>query len=146
MRGALNQHSYFAMTLIVLFNLISVSQAQDKSLKVFDPYHGTPSKRMVWMEYTDAHNALYHYFKDMGQEKLKTRVKKIAGIQSFSEWKILQNEVRTILHSITGPIPEKTPLRTRITGPSHTPYFLNHMEWNRNQKVPDIVSKIRRFC
>ncbi|MBD3266433.1 hypothetical protein GF373_07160, partial [bacterium] len=87
--------------LIVLQILVftPVSQSQSDPFQVLNPYHGMTSKRMVWMEYTDARNALYHYLKDMGQEKFKKRAEKIASIQSLSEWKIRQDEVHTILHS-----------------------------------------------
>jgi dienelactone hydrolase len=116
---------YHRMTLLFLLVLAlpSVCQSQSEPFKVFDPYHGATSKRMVWMEYTDAHNALYHYLKDMGQERLRERAKEIADIQSLFEWTKRQADVHNTLHSILGPFPEKTPLNARVLGRLERPDF-----------------------
>ncbi|MBD3267997.1 hypothetical protein GF373_15125 [bacterium] len=78
---------------LLLLALTPMSRSQSEPLKVFDPYHGATSKRMVWMEYTDARNALYHYLKDMGMEKLQEREEAVGAIQSLSAWKNRQNVV-----------------------------------------------------
>jgi dienelactone hydrolase len=99
------------------------AQSQNVSFKVFDPYHGATSKRMVWMEYTDAHNALYHYLKDIGHERLKRREEAVQAIRSLSDWKSRQSAVRKTLYNIMGPFPAKTPLKAEVTGRLEKPDF-----------------------
>ncbi|MBD3266893.1 prolyl oligopeptidase family serine peptidase [bacterium] len=81
------------------------------------------SERMVWMEYTDARNALYYYLKDMGQARMRERAEGIADIQSLTEWKIRQDKVDKTLHSILGPFPVKTALNAKIVGRLERPDF-----------------------
>jgi len=92
-------------------------------MKVLNPYHGGTSERMVWMEYTDAHNSLYHYLKDMGQRRMEERDELIAGLHTLADWKTRQGEVRKILQTIVGPFPAKRPLNAQITSTLERPEF-----------------------
>jgi dienelactone hydrolase len=117
---------YICCFIIFVFIILNSSLhvfSQNVSYKVFDPYHGATSKRMVWMEYTDLDNALYHYLKDIGQERLKNREEKVHSLQSLLEWKDRQDKVKKTLRNIMGPFPEKTPLNAKITGRLERPEF-----------------------
>ena len=104
------------VTVLLSFALTSLARSQSDSFKVFDPYHGATSERMVWMEYTDVRNALYHYLKDMGMERLRARRETVRAIDSLPAWKRRQEAMRETLRSIMGPFPKRTPLNARVTG------------------------------
>lgn len=106
--------------------LFSLTQSQSVSYKVFDPYHGATSKRMVWMEYTDVHNSLYHTLKDMGQARLQQREEALGSIRSLAAWKRRQEVVKNTLKAIMGPFPPKTPLNVDVIERLERPDF--HVE------------------
>ncbi len=111
----------FFVLLLACFS--PLAQSQNDSLQVFDPYHGATSDRMVWMEYTDVHNALYHYLKDMGQARLQQREHEVQSLHSLTDWKDRQTLVRNTLHKIIGPFPKKTPLNANVTERLERPEF-----------------------
>jgi len=117
-------------TVVVLLSILGsatpAAGAPDDAFKVFNPYHGGTSERMVWMEYTDAHNALYHYLKDIGQGYMTRRAQSVAALDSLEAWQQHQAEVRRALHMAVGPFPERTPLNARVTGRLQRPGY--HVE------------------
>ncbi len=118
-------HTFYRLFIpVYLFMILSSAAARNNNtFKVLNPYHGLTSERMVWMEYTDAHNALYHYLKDLGETRLAERAQKIAAIQTLSGWQKRQAEVKKMLQFMVGPLPTKTPLNAQVTGTVQRPGF-----------------------
>jgi dienelactone hydrolase len=109
--------------MVVFSCMLPANGAPDDSFKVFNPYHGGTSKRMVWMEYTDARNVLYHHLKDIGQAQMSRRAQSVAELDSLAAWQERQAEVRGALQAVVGPFPEKTPLNVRVTGRLQRPGY-----------------------
>jgi cephalosporin-C deacetylase-like acetyl esterase len=104
----------FFLTLVDLLFISTLSAQYDPPTKVFNPYHGATNRRMVWMEYTDAHNSLYHHFKDLGQQNLNKRLEVIQELKTEADWKKRQAEVHEKLLRVLGPFPEKTDLNAKV--------------------------------
>ena len=68
-----------------------------------------------WLEFSDAQNALYHYFSDEAYDLLSQRSKTISGYNDLSDWKQRQAMIKETLNDIIGPFPARTPLNALIT-------------------------------
>ena len=69
-----------------------------------------------WMRFSDAPNALYHHLADEAFAFLDARRDRVARLNTESQWRERQEEIRATLNRIVGPFPEKTPLNARVTG------------------------------
>jgi len=69
-----------------------------------------------WMRFSDAPNALYHHLGEQAFAFLDARRDRIARLNTESQWRERQEEIRTTLNRIVGPFPERTPLNARVTG------------------------------
>jgi len=69
-----------------------------------------------WMRFSDAPNALYHHLGEQAFALLDARQDRVARLNTESQWRERQEEVRTTLNRIVGPFPERTPLNARVTG------------------------------
>jgi hypothetical protein len=83
--------------------------------KILDAQNELDVIRNSWIQYTDAPNSLYHYIADQAYDILAQRSRKVAKLNSLSEWQQRQKLVRETLLDIVGPFPEKTPLNAKIT-------------------------------
>lgn len=66
-----------------------------------------------WLQFSDAPNSLYHYLVGQSYDILAKRSKKVATLESLSDWKGRQQFVSETLLDIVGPFPEKTPLNAK---------------------------------
>ena len=73
-------------------------------------------RNMTWLSHSDITNSLYRHITGEAYEMLGIRAKEIAAVSSADEWQQKQKQIKDILHEITGPFPEKTPLNANITG------------------------------
>lgn len=86
--------------------------AQDtEDLRVFhrsssEPHHA----------YTDVSNALYRHLSETAMSLLDHRSRGLDALDSEEGWMERQQRVRETLARVLGPFPERTPLRTRVTG------------------------------
>jgi len=95
------------LAVIVLASFSSTqSIAQEEDLRVLSN----------WLRYSDASNALYHYFCSQAIRYLDERAAEIAKLNSLEDWRQRQQKVRQVLQEIVGPFPKKTPLNARIVG------------------------------
>ncbi|MFH5833453.1 acetylxylan esterase [Halalkalibaculum sp. DA384] len=68
-----------------------------------------------WIQFTDAHNALYRHLSEEAYDLLDKRSAYISDLQTLADWRERQQQVRAILEEITGPFSPKTPLNARVT-------------------------------
>ena len=68
------------------------------------------------MHFTDAENALYHHLSGQAYDLLEARAHRVAGLRSEADWRRYQEQVRRRLREAMGPLPQKTPLKARVTG------------------------------
>ncbi|HKJ69788.1 MAG TPA: acetylxylan esterase, partial [bacterium] len=93
--------------------------AQDEDLNVISGQQG----KTIWMQYTDAPNALYHHLMLESYSLLDQREQQIATLETRDDWKQRQQKVREILQRIVGPFPDRTPLNPVITGTLKKPGY-----------------------
>lgn len=67
-----------------------------------------------WLAQTDEQNALYHHLATQVYELMDKREKKVAKIDSFSDWQKRQTFLKKAILEATGPFPERTPLHAKI--------------------------------
>ena len=69
-----------------------------------------------WMRFSDAPNALYHHLGEQAFAFLDARRDRVARLNTESQWRERQEEIKATLDGIVGPFPERTPLNARVTG------------------------------
>ena len=69
-----------------------------------------------WLKYSDAKNALYHYYAEEAFQFLDKRDAEVSKLSTKVDWEKRQRKIRKTLFDIVGPFPQKTPLNARITG------------------------------
>jgi len=100
----LNRLLKFWVLLIICFQFLLPVSSQ--SLQV---YRSQPDARL-------ASEMLYEYLTAIAHEKLIERQKRISSIQTVQQIAQRQEEIRLRIHSMLGPLPDKTPLEAQITG------------------------------
>ena len=69
-----------------------------------------------WLAYTDAKDALYHELCREAFHDLDLRQERVRTIQSAAAWQAYREEIRAALNHAVGPLPDKTPLKAKVTG------------------------------
>ncbi len=85
------------------------------SLKSQDEHDVMQLRNMTWLRHSGITNSLYRHITDEAYEMLGIRTEEIAAISSADEWRQRQKQIKDILHDVTGPFPERTPLNADIT-------------------------------
>jgi len=102
---------------ILLTNLRGKTQNKPNVINELNIIHsqGAGGKDNTWIEYSDAHNSLYHYISGQAYPLLEKRAKEVAGFKSLADWQKRQEWLRKTLIDVVGVFPEKTPLNAKIT-------------------------------
>lgn len=103
---------YFVWFFLTSIGLTGQSFSQTEDLNVISGQQG----KTIWMQYTDAPNALYHHLMLESYQLLDQRESQIAALRTREDWEGRQRQVREILMRIVGPFPERAPLNAVITG------------------------------
>ncbi len=93
------------LTLLYALSAATVCQAQEEFSR-----GGTTT----WMRFSDAPNALYHHLAAQAHVFLEQRSKAVSRLNTLDEWKAWQRSLRQTFMEVAGPLPEKTPLNSRV--------------------------------
>ncbi len=77
---------------------------------------GDDSILRTWLAYTDAKDALYQELCREAFHDLDLRQERVRNIQDRASWQVYREEIRTKLNHAVGPLPDKTPLKAKVTG------------------------------
>jgi dienelactone hydrolase len=108
---------------LLFVGLFAASAESLTPYRVFDPYHGLTSKEMIWLEYTDANNSLYHYLKATAFQSLSQRRALIETIQTQKDWENRRGWARATLQQMLGSFPAKTALQARTVATIEKPTY-----------------------
>ena len=75
---------------------------------------GAGGKDNIWIQFSDAHNSLYHFLSGQAYPLLEKRINAVSGLHSLTDWQKRQEWLRTTLKDVVGPFPQKTPLNAKI--------------------------------
>ena len=100
-----------------LANVRVTAQNKPDVINELDVIHsrGAGGKGNVWIQFSDAHNSLYHYISGQAYPLLEKRANTVSGLNSLTDWQKRQEWLRTTLQDVVGPFPQKTPLNAKIT-------------------------------
>ncbi|MEX2397300.1 MAG: acetylxylan esterase, partial [Balneolales bacterium] len=76
-----------------------------------------------WLHFSDASNSLYHHLAGQAYNLLDNRTESINSINTLSDWKNKQDEIKGKLMDIIGPFPKKNALNAQILRTIQKDYY-----------------------
>lgn len=90
-----------------------------------------------WAEWSDARTRLQRHLNGLAFKFLEQRHEKIKSLHSAADWQSRREEVRSRLHQIIGPFPEKTPLNARVLGVLRKSDYQDELTVTKTGQVED---------
>ncbi len=122
--------SFGFLKIIFILSFIGVRVDAQNALNELDVIHssGAGGKNGVWIQFSDAHNSLYHYLSSQAYPLLEKRSATVAALNSLADWQKRQEWLRTALQEAAGNFPPKTPLNVKIVRTIKKPaYKVEHI-------------------
>jgi hypothetical protein len=105
------------ITFICPFRIEVNAQNKPDVIDELDVIHsqGAGGKDNTWIQFSDAHNSLYHFLSGQAYPLLEKRANVVSELRTLADWQKRQEWLRTVLNDVIGTFPQKTPLNAKIT-------------------------------